>query len=195
MHQAFDNLFSWSQVSLGALRLGGPNQVHSNCLLCSLSPPPKRDAGRDKWSHSLPVGCPVSAWHGQGRLVRNHWKRSNLGGICFITQLLLPNVSFAQHSNWFQLTHGRALARESSCQEGCVVPTMGDTTFQRSSAGKRARRRAARSDYECYREWTECYRESSELVGVRKCSQISLSATHVESLLFRPERALLLQIY
>lgn len=37
-------LLTWSQVSLSASRLGAPNQVHSNCLLCSLSPPPKTDA-------------------------------------------------------------------------------------------------------------------------------------------------------
>lgn len=44
-------------------------------------------------------------------------------------QLLLPNMSFAQHTNWFQLTHGRALAGESSHQEGCAVPMGGTPHF------------------------------------------------------------------
>lgn len=122
----------------------------TKCTLTACSAPfhlhPRQMLEESERSRSLPVGCPVDAWHGPGRLVRNHWKQSSLGGICFITQLLLPNVSFAQHSNWFQLTHGRALARESSRLEGCAVPTAEDTTFQRSSAGKWAGKRVARGD-------------------------------------------------
>jgi len=99
-----------------------------------------------EWSHSILVGCPVDAWHGMGRLVRNHWKQSNLGGIRFITQLLLPNVIFAQHSNWFQLTHSRALARESSRHKGPAVPTAENTVFQRSPTGRWAGKTAGRGD-------------------------------------------------
>lgn len=49
-------LFAWSQVSLGTLGLGGPNQVHSNCLLRSLSPPPKTDAGGERTKPFPPGG-------------------------------------------------------------------------------------------------------------------------------------------
>lgn len=166
----------------------------TKCTLTTCSAPfhlhPRQMLEESKWSHSLPVGCPVNAWHTLGRLVRNHWKRSNLGGICFITQLLLPNVRFAQHSNWFQLIHGRALARESSRQERRVVPTAGGHLISEILSWQRSREESGKRQTA-----TKSYRESFEPVRVRKYNQIPVSAMCVESLHFCPERALLLQIF
>lgn len=51
-----------------------------------------------------------------GKLVRNCWKQINLGGICFITLPLLPNVSFAViGSSWLSAVTWQRKAHVRKC--------------------------------------------------------------------------------
>lgn len=120
----------------------GPAKCTPTACSASSHAHPRQEPEESKGSHPLPAGSPANAWQGWGRLVRNHWKRSNLGGICFIIQLLLPNLSFAQGSDRFQLTHaqpwqGRARVKKCVWCWGLGTPHFGEPQLARELGMKR----------------------------------------------------------
>lgn len=135
------SLFPWSQTSLG-----GPSQVHSNCLLCFLSGPPKAGAREEKTQPSPPSRVTCQRLAGPGEVSQKPLETEQPGRNLLHHTAAIAQPELCTRQRSVPTDSCSALAGESSRQEVCVVLRAGDTAFRRASACKGAGNEAARGD-------------------------------------------------